>query len=36
LSHHLLSRMMHFTMEDPPTIVQRKSIIPNIFYHGLL
>jgi hypothetical protein len=36
LSHHLLSRTMHFTMEDPPSIVRRKSILPNMLYHGLL
>jgi hypothetical protein len=36
LSHHLLSCTMHFTMEDPPGIVRRKSILPNMFYHSLL
>jgi hypothetical protein len=36
LSHHLLSRTMRFTMEDPSSIVRRKSILPNMFYHGLL
>jgi hypothetical protein len=35
-SHHLLSRMTCFTMEDPSSIVRRKSILPNMFYHGLL
>jgi hypothetical protein len=36
LSHHLLSHTMHFTMEDPPIIVRRKFILPNMLYHGLL
>jgi hypothetical protein len=36
LSNHLLSRTMRFTMEDPPSIVRRKSILPNMFYHGHL
>jgi hypothetical protein len=36
LSHHQLSRTMRFTMEDPPSIVRRKSILPNMFYYGLL
>jgi hypothetical protein len=36
LSQHLLSRTMHFTMKDPSSIVRRKSILPNMFYHGLL
>jgi hypothetical protein len=36
LSHHLLSRTMCFTIEDPPSIVRRKSILPNMFHHGLL
>jgi hypothetical protein len=33
LSHHLLSRTMSFTMEDPSSIAWRKSIHPNIFSH---
>jgi hypothetical protein len=36
LSHHFLSRTMRFTMKDPPSIARRKSILPNMFYHGLL
>jgi hypothetical protein len=36
LSHHLLSHTMYFTMQDPPSIVWRKSILPNMFSHGLL
>jgi hypothetical protein len=36
LSHHLLSHMMRFTMEDLPSIVWHKSIFPNMFYHVLL
>jgi hypothetical protein len=36
LYHHLLSRTMRFTMEDPPSIFRRKFILPNMFYHGLL
>jgi hypothetical protein len=36
LSQHLLSRTMCFTMKDPPSIARRKSILPNMFYHGLL
>jgi hypothetical protein len=35
-SHHLLSRTMRFTMEDPPNRVQCKSIFSNMLYHGLL
>jgi hypothetical protein len=36
LSQHLLSRTMRFTMKDPPSLARRKSILPNMFYHGLL
>jgi hypothetical protein len=36
LSQHLLSRTMCFTMKDSSSIVRRKSILPNMFYHGLL
>jgi hypothetical protein len=36
LSQRLLSRTMRFTMEDPPSIARRKSILPNMFYHRLL
>jgi hypothetical protein len=36
LSHLLLSRMACFTMEDQPSIVWHKSILPNMFCHGLL
>jgi hypothetical protein len=36
LSHHLLSRTMRCTMEDPLSIVRRKSILSKMFYHGLL
>jgi hypothetical protein len=35
-SHHLLSRTIRFTMEDPPSLVWCKSILPNMFSHGLL
>jgi hypothetical protein len=27
---------MRFTMKYPPSIARRKSILPNMFYHGLL
>jgi hypothetical protein len=36
LSQHLLSRTMRLTMKCPPSIARRKSILPNMFYHGLL
>jgi hypothetical protein len=36
LSQHLLSRTTRFTMKEPPSIAPRKSILPNMFYHGLL
>jgi hypothetical protein len=36
LSQYLLSCTMRFTMKDPPSIAWRKSILPNMFYHGLL
>jgi hypothetical protein len=36
LSQHLLSRTMRFTMKIPPSIARRKSILQNMFYHGLL
>jgi hypothetical protein len=35
LSQHLLSRTMRFTIKYPPSIDWRKSILPNMFYHGL-
>jgi hypothetical protein len=35
LSQHLLSRTMRFTMKDPSSIARRKSILLNMFYHGL-
>jgi hypothetical protein len=36
LSQHLLSRTTRFTMKYPPSIARRKSILPNMLYHGLL
>jgi hypothetical protein len=36
LSQYLFSRTMRFTMKDPPSIDRCKSILPNMFYHGLL